>query len=640
MNTRHNALNTYLFSTLGMVVLAAILIAVNLIFGVVNLRLDFTEDKLHTLSRGTREILANVDTEVTINFYFSRDLAELPMNIKNYARRVEDLLKEYEHHSRGRVVVRKFNPAPDSDAEDAARVDNIEPMHAGFMPFYFGLAVKCLDEVQTIGQLSPGREDMLEYDISRAIFRVLHPDKPRVGIISSLPVMGSGQRNPMMAMQGQGQTPPWLVTQIMQQDYEVEELPKDVETIAGEIDILLLIHPKELPAATLFAIDQYLLRGGRILAFLDAMSLAEQQQQPPQMMGMRPPTGASDLGPLLDAWGLAFVALGDEPGVLADTEYMLQAPGQPGQPEQVFPTVLALGSDAVNRDDITVGRLDNLWLANGGAFRVEGETGLTRTRLLESSDKAGFVEKFQAMSLDPGSGRRILDALKTDGTRHILGIRLEGSFATAFPAGDPGGDGEDDASLKKSSQDSAVVLFADSDLLTNDIAFVGVGGGPGRQPAFYEPRNNNASMLMNLLEWLSGDNNLISLRSRGVRRRPLERFNTMLAEARQEYQSVIDNLERELRETETRLRELGEKKAPGQDRQWHLTPEQQKEIENLQAKADAANLRRRDLRREYRQDVDSLEKSLMVLNIGAMPALVALAGIALAVAKRRRMVRK
>ncbi|MDX9982481.1 MAG: Gldg family protein, partial [Lentisphaeria bacterium] len=611
--------------------------------GVVNLRLDCTQDKLHTLSPGTRETLAKMDTDVTINFYFSRDLAELPVGIKNYARRVEDLLKEYEHYGKGRILVRKFNPTPDSDTEDAARVDNIEPMNAGMMPFYFGLAVKCLDEIQTIAQLSPGREEMLEYDLTRAIFRVLNPDKPRVGILSPLPIMGSAPENPMMAMQGRGQTPPWLVAQIMRQDYEVEELAADTDTISGEIDILLLVHPKDLPPATLFAIDQYLLRGGRVLAFLDAMSFAEQMQQPPQMMGMRPPTGASNLGPLLAAWGVNFVMLGDEPGVIADTQYMLQAPSQPGQPEQAFPTVLALGADAVNRADITVGQLDNLWLANSGAFVLEGETGLTRTRLLESSDKAGFVEKFQAMSLDPSTGRRILDALKTDGTRHLLGLRLEGSFATAFPEGAPGGtEGEKPAgdSLKKSSQDSVVVLFADTDLLSNDIAFVGVGAGPGRQPAFYEPRNENASLLMNTLEWLAGDNNLISLRSRGVRKRPLERFDSMLAEARKEYQGVMEGLESELRETEKRLRELEEKKAPGQNKQWHLSPEQQTELANLKQKSEAAERRQRDLCKEYRRDVDSLEKALMVLNIGAMPALVALGGLGLALIKRRRMVRK
>lgn len=653
MKNKHNALSTYLFSTVGLVMMAVLLVALNLIFGAVKLRRDCTEEKLHTLSKGTREILAKLDTDVTVNFYYSRGIAELPMNVKNYARRVEDLLKEYEHYSRGKITLHKFNPSPDSDAEDAAKVDNIEPINAGGLPFYFGLAVKCLDEDQTIGQLSPNREDMLEYDITRAIYRVLHTDKPRVGIISSLPVMGSGQQNPMMAMQGQQQTPPWLIVQIMQQDYEVEELPKDTDAIGGEIGILLLIHPKELPEKTLFAIDQYLLRGGRVLAFMDAMSMAEQQAQPPQMMGMRPPTGPSDLGGLLSAWGVAFEKLGDEPGIIADTKYMLQSPAQPGQPEQVFPTVLSLGPDAVNKDDIAVGQLDDIWYVNGGAFTLEGETGLTSTKLLMSSDKAGFIEKFQAMSFDPSTGRRILDGLKTDETEHILGLRLQGTFATAFPNGAPAKDEAAkpaeaekpaepaaDTGLKKSTQEGVVVLFADSDILSNDFAFVGIGGGGGRAPMYYQPRNDNGNLLMNLLEWLSGDSNLISLRSRGVKKRPLERFDSMLATARQKQQVAMDELTKELKQTEERLRKLDEKKAPGQNRPWYLSPEQREERENLKKKLETYGKREKELRKEYRRGVESLQKSLMVLNIWAMPLLVAVLGIVLALVKRRRMAHK
>ncbi len=653
MKNKNNALSTYLFSTMGLVVMAALLVALNLIVGMTSLRVDCTEENLHTLSKGTRDILAKVDSQITVNFYYSRDLAELSMDIKNYARRVEDLLKEYEHYGKGMVVVRKYNPTPDSDAEDAARVDNIEPMNANGLPFYFGIAVKCLDETQTINNLSPSREDMLEYDITRAIYRVFHTDKPRVGIISTLPVMGSGQQNPMMAMQGQGQTPPWLVAQIMEQDYEVEELPKDIETIGSEISILLLIHPKDLPEKTLYAIDQYLLRGGRILGFLDPMSFAEQMAQPPQMMGMRPPTGPSDLGPLLPAWGVAFEKEGDEPGVIADTQYMLQSPGQPGQPEQVFPTVLSLGRDAVDKDDISVSQLDDIWYVNGGAFTFQGETGLTRTKLLLSSDKAGFVEKFQAMNLDPASGRRLLDSLKTDETQHVLGLRLEGTFATAFPAGAPGEDAaakpaDDekkdapaaDTGLKKSEQNGIVVLFGDADMLANDFAFVGVGGGMGRQPLFYQPRNDNANLLMNLLEWLAGDNNLISLRSRGIKKRPFERIDKMLADANGKLRAALDEVVEEQKAANERLQKLDEKKQPGQNQSWYLSPEQREERANLKKKVEAFEKRRKELSKEYRHDVDSLEKRLMVLNIWAMPALVAAAGLALAFAKRRRMAHK
>jgi ABC-type uncharacterized transport system involved in gliding motility auxiliary subunit len=648
MNTKSQALRTYLFSTAGLVAMAILLVAVNLILSVVNLRVDCTEENLHTLSKGTREILAKLDTPVSIRFYFSRNVPTLPMTVKNYARRVEDLLKEYKRYGHGKIEIEKLDPEPDSDAEDAARQDGIQNVG-----YYFGLAVTCVDETEPIPVLSPSREDMLEYDITRAIHRVLHPEKPLVGVLSSLPVMGSGNQNPMMN-RGQQQKQPWLFTRVLKQDYEVEEVAKDTESIADNIDILLLIHPKDLSDKTLFAIDQYVLRGGRVLCFMDAMSIAEQMSQPPQMMGMRPPTGASDLGPLMGTWGVELVKEGGEPGVIADTKYMVQFPGPPGQPDQTLPTLLQLTGDAVNKDEISVGQLDNIWYANGGAFDFQGETGLKRTTLLASSEKAGFVQKFQAMSLDPQTGQRILDSLKIDEKAYPLGVCLQGSFKTAFPDGKPGeekkadekkedGDkdkAETDSSLKKSAKDSVVLLFADSDMIFDQIAFAPANVGFGRSSSVYEPRNDNIKLLMNSLEWLSGDQNLISLRSRGIKKRPLQRLADMLADAREKHQAVLEDVEKEVRETQERLSELGKKKAPGQNQRWHLSKEQQEEIQNLQKKLDAHQKRQKELRKEYRAGVETMEKWLMFLNIGLMPLLVAIAGITLALIKRRRMVRK
>ncbi|MBT7161345.1 MAG: hypothetical protein HN849_14915 [Victivallales bacterium] len=647
MKAKNKALRTYLFSTIGLVVMAVLLVSANLILGAINLRWDCTEENVHTLSKGTREILAKVDTNVAIRFYFSRDVAQLPMALKNYAARVEDLLKEYRRYGKGNISVTKMNPKPDSDAEDSARMDGVQARPSGYEPFYFGLAVTCLDETETIATLSPDAENTLEYDITRAVHRVLHPDKPRIGVLSSLPVMGKmNQPNPMMGMRGGGQTPPWVFVNALKSDYEVEEIQKDIESVPPGVDVLLLVHPKELSEKTLFAIDQYVLQGGRVLAFMDVMSLAEQRNAKPSMMGMAPPGGPSSLGPLLDAWGIEFEGLADEPNIIADSKFMLQSPGNPGQPARVFPTVLSLGPDAINKDEIAVGQLEDVWYANGGSFAYKGETGLTRTKLLFSSEKAGFVETFKAMSLDPVSGGRILDDLKTDETSHVLALRLEGTFTTAFPAGMPseeakeGEEKKDDASLKKSSENGVVVLFGDSDMISNDIAFRPVGGGPGRPPAYYVPSNDNINLLMNLLEWLSGDNNLISLRSRGIKRRPLTLFNDMLTEAREESQSVMKELEEEMQETVKKLGKLMEKTPPVKGMSYHQSPEMRDEIKKLEEKQKKTKERQKELRKEYRAGVESLQKRLMFLNIGLMPLLVAFAGIALALIKRRRMVRK
>jgi len=656
MNTKSKALRTYLFSIGGLVVIAALIIAVNLILGTLNVRLDCTEENMHTLAKGSRQILADLakgDETVAIRFYFSRDVANLPPALKNYARRVEDLLKEYKRYGKGKVTVTKLNPEPDSDAEDSARLDRVPARPMGPMAFdmyYFGLAITCLEETETIASLDPQRENALEYEITRAIHRVLNPDKARIGVISSLPVMGSKNQNPMMAMRGMGQTPPWGFVRYLQQDYEVEEIPKDSDVIAGEIDVLLIVHPKELSDAQLYAIDQYLLRGGHVIAFMDPLSLLGQQQPNPQMMGAPPPPDKpSSLGPLLAAWGVELEGMADEPSVIADTKFMLRFPSSmPGQPESVIPTVLDLGEEAVNKDEIAIATLTNIRWVSGGSFRFTGETGLTRVTLLSSSDKAGFVESYQARRLDPATGGRIRDELKIDHTSHALGIRLEGTFTTAFPDGKPGDAGAEeekkedenkekkDSGLKKSAKAGQVVLLADSDMLGDPFAFLrGPQGRPSTQPS-----NNNLALLLNFVEWLAGDENLISLRSRGIKKRPLQRFNDMLADAQEDYQAEQKRLNEEATAANERLQKLVEKNPPVRGRRYHLSPEMEEEIKDLEKKQEGTEKRKKELRKEYRRGVEDLKKRLMFINIGLVPLVVALVGIALALIKRRRTVRK
>lgn len=655
MNTKSKTLRTYLFSTFGLVAMAAIIVAVNLILGNVNLRVDCTEENLHTLADGTRQILEQLKTDeqnVAIRFYFSRDVTELPMSMKNYARRIENLLKEYRRHGHGCLTVDVLNPEPDSEAEDSARMDGVRPMQLGFDSVYFGMAIACLDEVETLSELPQQRENALEYEITRAIHRVVNPDKPRIGVISSLPIMGSNNQNPMMAMRGMGRTPPWAFVEKLRRDYELEEIPKDSDAIAGEFKALLIVHPKDLSDKMLYAIDQYLLQGGRILAFVDPLSILG-QQRPNPMMGMQrpPPDQPSSLGPLLETWGVELDGKDDEPGVLADTRFMFRVTSPiPGQPDAIFPTVLDLtDEDAINQDELAVGDLAYIRLVSGGAFRFVGDTGLTRSNLLLSSEKAGFVEPYQAKALDPQSGSRIRDGLEIDNVSHVLAVRLQGTFQTAFPDGKPtdaDGDKDEDkdeekteTGLKESAEEGHVVLVADSDMLGNEFAF----NRPRRNAqggVEYTPANHNVDLLLNLLDWLSGGKSLISLRSRDIKPRPLQRFRDMLSETQEEYQAEQERLEKERAAAAEKLQKLLEKNPPVRGRRYHLSPEMAEEIKDLEKKRDETEKRKKELRKEYRAGVESLKKRLMFLNIGLTPLLVAIVGIVLALIKRRRTVRK
>ena len=298
------------FSSLaGIVLIAAILVLVNIIFKPLNARMDCTADKLYTLSEGTKETLKGLTDTVSIRFYYSKDVAKMPVYFKNYAMRVEDLLQEYKQVAGKRLEIKKLNPKPDTDAEDSANLDGISGKSLdvfGDEQIYLGLAVSCGNRTEAIPFLSPDREKLLEYDLTRAIVGVKSAKKPKVGVISALKIMG-GYDNPMAMMQGNARpNPAWIVISELKRTYEVVELGMDVKSVPDDISAVLLIHPKQMADTAMFALDQYVLRGGHLIAFLDPMSVADMQSQNPQMQQYAPPSMDSSLPPLLKAGGVEF----------------------------------------------------------------------------------------------------------------------------------------------------------------------------------------------------------------------------------------------------------------------------------------------------------------------------------------------
>ena len=334
------SLETFLYSSAGIVLMLAALLAINVIGGVKPVRVDLTEEKAFTLSAGTQSILQKLDTPVKIRFYCTQSETATPETVylKNYARKVADLLEEYQQVAGKNLLVEKYDPQPDSDAEDSARLDGLEPEPLpGVERFYLGLAVSLADERVALPFLEPGRERQLEYDLTRAIARVLTPEKPTVGILSGLPVFGEAG-NPMMMQMGQPGTPPWTLIEQLRQDFNVQRIEMGTEKIDDAVKVLVVIHPKDISDATQFAIDQFVLRGGKLIAFLDAQSAVASRQQNPMMGGGG--GSSSSLDKLLGAWGLQF----DTHQVVADLNFKMQLGGRDGQPVDA-PAWLALTPD-------------------------------------------------------------------------------------------------------------------------------------------------------------------------------------------------------------------------------------------------------------------------------------------------------
>jgi len=641
-------LSVILYSTAGVIAMAIALVGFNVVSGAFKERVDLTKEKAYTLSAGTKAILRKLDTPVKVRFYCTQvenSTAET-VYLRGYARKVEDLLAEYKQIAGSKLVIEKYNPTPDSDAEDSARLHGIqgEALSNG-ENFYLGLAVGVgPDDRQAVPFLDPREEKLLEYKLSRAISRVVAgPDKPVVGVMSPLPVFGMAA-NPMMMRMGQGQNQePWALVNELKNDFNVKRVGMDVDKIEDDIKVLLVIHQREITDKAQYAIDQLIMRGGKLIAFLDALPLMDSREQN-QMLGNIPNSGSS-MEKLLKAWGLAF----DTTKVVADLTFKMQVGGRNGRPVDA-PAFLSITPDGINREDIITSQIDNLWLPFAGAITGTPVAGLKETVLIKSSKESQLVDGFMANL----SGENVLKEFKPSGNVYALAVRLSGKFKTAFPNCKPE-DKKDDAkkddekkdadkkpeekkpenSLKETKQDNVVILVGDADMLFDNFALRQIQSPFGNLAM---AMNGNLNFAQNAVEQLTGDSNLIGVRSRTVQNRPFTLVREMQTKAEENYRSKIKELEDSLAETQRRLNELQQKKEKGQ--RFILSPEQQAELENFRKKEAEVKIKLKDERKKLRRDIDSLENRLKWFNIAAMPLVVSASGLALAFYKRKRTAAK
>ena len=620
------SLETLLYSSAGILVMLAIIIAINVIASVEPVREDLTQEKAYTLSAGTRAVLKKLDTPVTIHFYCTQSDTATPETVylKAYAKKVGDLLHEYQQVAGKNLIVQKFDPQPDSDAEDSARLDGLEPQPlSGNEQFYLGLSVGLADERVAIPFLAPNRERQLEYDLTRAISQVFSPERATVGVMTALPVFGT-PANPMMMESGQSGPPAWTLIDQLKQDFNLKHVEPTADKIDDDIKVLLVIHPKDVSPATQYALDQFILRGGKLIAFLDPLSILDsrqQQQQQQQMMGQPPGNSSSSLPLLLKAWGLDF----DTGKVIADLDYKMQLSGPNGQPIEA-PAFLGLTTEVINRDDIATSPVDTVWLPLAGAFTGTPVAGLKETVLLRSSTSAELVDGMMASM----GGEGILRDFKPTGVSYNLAVRLTGKFKTAFPEGQPGA--TNSVGLKEAAADNSVVLFGDSDFAADDFSLRKMQSPFG---TIVNPLNGNLSLVQNLVEQMAGDSNLIAIRSRATTHRPFTRIKALEAAAEATGQAKITELQNSLNETQQRLSELEQQKKD-KDQQFILSPEQKAELENFRKKQAEVSRELKQAQKDLRKEVVSLETRIEWLNILAMPLAVTLAGVLIAVVKRKK----
>lgn len=631
-------LATYLYSAAGVVAMFVVLLAFYVVSSAGKQRIDLTSDKAYTLSDGTRTILGKLNKKVTIRFFCTQGNL-MPVQIKPFAHRVEDLLTEYKQAGRGKIIIEKYDPTPESDAEDVARLNGVEGQQTtafGGDKVYLGLVVSVLNEKIAIPWIDPNREKLLEYDISRAIARVDNPTPPIIGVMSSLPVFG-GSASPMMMMQRQPAQDPWVFISELKKDFTVREVPMASTKIDDDIKVLIVIHPKGISESAQYAIDQFVLRGGRLLALLDPHAAFDQKQdQMAQVMGDS--AGQSTMDNLLKAWGIEM----DVNKVVADMNFALRPRGS------AMPTVLGVTRAGINEDDAIGAQVDNVIMAFPGAFTGKPVDGLKETVLIRSSTNAETVEA----ALSSVGAQQIVKDFKPTGISYPLAIRLTGKFKTAFPDGKPADKTpaksdkdkdkdskkpEDNAKpLKEATGEGAVILLADSDML-NDQVCVRVQDVLGYKVVSMV--NGNLNFVQSLVEQLAGDSSLISLRSRATLSRPFTRVRDIQAAAEQKYKDRMKALETTLSEAQAKLNEMQASRKDSQQR-FILTPEQQATIEKARQAETTAKKDLRKVNKDLTKDVAHLENWTKVINIALMPLLVTLAGLVLAFVKNNKTAAK
>lgn len=626
---------TLWYSAGGVIAVAAILILANFVLGAFKTRLDLTDGKLYTLSEGTRQILSKLDQPVRIRFYYSQGDANVPLPIKGFASRVEDLLGEFRQAGRGKVIIEKLDPRPDSEAEDSAGIDGVEAQQ---LPngerFYLGLSVSYADQKLAVPALSFDRERLIEYDLARAIARAARPEKPVIGVMSAMQLFGG----PGMPMMGMPPSEKQVFISELERDFRVKRVPLTAKSIDEDIQVLVVVHPRGIDDDAQYAIDQFVMRGGKLIAMVDPYAFFDQLPGPAGMSGGT----TSNLDKLMKAWGITM----DPAQIVSDMKFIS------GSGQRSMPTVLTLTEEAFDRDDVSTNRIGTTLMPFVGAFGGKPVDGLKQTVLMRTSTYSQFVDSGIAQE----RGEKAVSGFKPSGTEHPIAIRLTGTFKSAFPDGPPAP--KDDkkpaakpaakaaksdtdkpqpaaAHLAQGKGENAVVLVADSDFI-NDGAAVNIQEIFGQR--IVVPANGNLAFAQALVEQFAGDPALVSLRSRASAARPFTVIREMEARAQQAYLGKIKELEQDLQQTQEKLGQLQKARGPGGGAVI-LSAEQQTELENFRKRAAETRRVLKEVRRDLRSDSEALQFWTKVVNIALVPLLVVIAGIALAVIRRRRAAR-
>ncbi|MCY4209690.1 MAG: GldG family protein [Gammaproteobacteria bacterium] len=613
-----------LLSGSGIVLAAALAVALitisnNLFTGV---RLDLTDSRLFTLSRGSINIITSLEEPVNLDFYLSRKtMADFPQLV-NYANRVRDLLEEYAAKSEGKIRLSVIEPEPFSEEEDQAVASGLNgiAVNAAGDRAYFGLVgVNSTDDEATIPFFQASRENALEYDITKLIYNLANPEKRVIGVLSALPLFG----DPARGIQGR-----WAIINVMEEFFEVRNLGSNIDEIDENVDVLMVVHPKNFSEQTLFAIDQFLLRGGHAMLFVDPLAEGDNVQSDlanPYVM----PNLSSDLNVILAGWGITV----DTSKIATDVNLAMrvQAQGVRGPQETNYLPWLQLGEQNLNRDDFSTSELNQVHMGTAGIIEREDDAAVALTPLLETT--TGSMKMERDMIFFQRDPNVMLANFKAENTALVLAARLSGAVPSAYPDGLPGADEEQDTAAEESVKEGRidVVLVGDTDILA-DHFWIRMQNFFGVQ--IPQSIANNGDFVINTLDNLAGNTDLISLRSRGEFSRPFTVVEQIRRDAEARFRTQEQALQARLGETEQKIAQLQQEGGEGA---LLLSQEQAAEIEKFRLEQIKTRKELRAVQHELQKNIERLGAQLKFINIGLIPLIIGL--LALVAGLRRARLR-
>jgi ABC-type uncharacterized transport system involved in gliding motility auxiliary subunit len=608
------------------------LVLVNYLASSIPVRVDATAESIYSLSDGTKKVLGKIEEPVAIDLYFSKDASGLPIAYKNYAARVQEMLRQYVRASRGKLTLNVINPRPDTPEEEKATAAGLTPQVAqqGGEQFFFGLIVTQADQQKNIPAFSPQREQFLEYDLSKLIHSVQQLDKPKLGLLTSLPLQGtSPQEMQMMMMMRRQPQPSQMVMTELEQSFKIVTVESTATELPADLDALLVAHPQNLPPKLQFAIDQFVLRGKPVFLALDPSSQHFKRQSNPQqqMMGGGAQNVTSDLATLLNAYEISY----DSQKVVGDLENATQVQTGGGGVAR-YPVWLSLPRQSFNTKSLATAQLNSVMFIESGSVAHKAGGSLTFTPLVETSSQTGDTPSMMLQFAQPDD---VAKQITPSGKKTIAAL-VTGKFKTAFPDGMPAeappADGaapapkpeekkSDTPALKESTGTSTLFVIADTDWLFDDYSV--------RKYNFFgqtaaQPINDNLAFAANTVEFLGGSQDLITIRGKGTSLRPFDVVRKMESEAQKQYQAKLTELDARLQQVQTKLSELQGKKGEGN--RLVATPEMAKAIEDFQKQQAKMRGERREIRRALREDIDRLENRLLIVNLLATPVFVGVFG--------------